>query len=166
MITRQGARGTCDVVNQFLAEGHRSWIAALVNSRLSVQDEGTVDDMTGQLEAYGPQDLARLEGLLQLLEARLLAPSHALKLIGGYSDQPNGCNGITTLAFGRLAERNFAPNGWIARIYLTPSPRVSFPLSMLNIGARDLVETNDKLFSPLDVDVFLRDPGVFLNQKY
>lgn len=149
-----------------LAEGDRSRIAALINSRLRVQDEGTVDDMVGQVEVYGPQDLARLEGLLDVLEARLLAPDHALKLIGGYTDQPKGCNGITTLGFGRLVERNFAPKGWVARIYLTPSPRVAFPLNALNIDARDRVETNDKLFAPLDIDAFLRDPDAFLAHEY
>jgi hypothetical protein len=150
------------VIEAELAEGDRSRIAALINSRLRVQDEGTVDDLIGQVEAYGPQDLGRLEGLLEVLEARLLAPEHALKLIGGYTDQPKGCNGITTLGFGRLVDRNFAPKGWVARIYLTPTPRVSFPLSMLDPGARDRVETNDHLFSPRDVDAFLRDPGAFL----
>jgi hypothetical protein len=148
-----------------LVEGDRSRIAALINSRLRVQDEGTVDDLIGQVDAYGPQDLARLEGLLEVLEARLLAPEHALKLIGGYTDQPKGCNGITTLGFGRLVERNFAPKGWVARIYLTPSPRVSFPLHMLNVAARDRVETNDKLFAPLDVDAFLSNPGAVLAQE-
>jgi hypothetical protein len=150
------------VAKALLAEGDGSRIVALINSRLRVQDEGTVDDMIGQVEAYGPQDLARLEGLLELIEARLLAPDHALKLIGGYGDQPKGCNGITTLGFGRLVERNFAPNGWVARIYLTDSPRVSFPLRMLNAAGRDQVEANNNLFSPLDVDAFLRNPGAFL----
>jgi hypothetical protein len=150
------------VADAVLAEGDRSRIAALINSRLRVQDEGTVDDMIGQVEAYGAEDLARLEALLEVLEVRLLEPDHALKLIGGYTDQPKGCNGITTLGFGRLVERNFAPKGWVARVYLTPSPRVSFPLNALNVGARDRVETNDKLFAPLDVDAFLCDPDAFL----
>ena len=119
--------------------------------------------MIGQVEAYGPQDLARLEGLLDFLETRLLAPQHALKLIGGYTDQPRGCNGVTTLGFGRLVERNFAPKGWVARIYLTPSPRVSFPLDMLKSGAHEHVEANDKLFAPLDVDAFLNNPDAFVH---
>ena len=150
------------IAEAMVSEGDRSRIAVLIDSRLRVQDEGTVDDMIGQFEAYNKEELARLAGLLAVLEARLLAPDHALKLIGGYTDQPRGCNGVTTLGFGRLVERNFAPRGWVARIYLTPSPRVSFPLNMLNAGARDRVETNDTLFSPLDVDAFLRDPSAFL----
>ncbi len=165
-VGEPGRMPLASVIEADVAEGDRSQIAALINSRLRVQDEGTVDDMVGQVEAYGPQDLARLEGLLQVLEARLLAPDHALKLIGGYTEQPKGCNGVTTLGFGRLVERNFAPKGWVARIYLTPSPRVSFPLNALNVGARDRVETNDKLFAPLDVDAFLRDPDAFLAHEY
>jgi hypothetical protein len=155
-----------DVANELIAEGNGSRIAALINGRLRVQDEGTIDDMIGQIEAYDPQDLARLEGLLNLLEASLLTPEHALKLIGGYTGQPKGCNTVTTLGFGQLIERNFAPNGWIARIYLSGSPRVSFPLSMLNATARDQVETNDKLFAPLVVDAFLSNPGAFLHPDY
>lgn len=151
--------GAADAV---VAGGDRSRIAMLINSRLRVQDEGTVDDLIAQVDAYGPEELARLEALLDVLDARLLDPACALKLVGGYTDQPRGCNGITTLGFGRLVERNFAPKGWVARIYLTPSPRVSFPLNLLNDGARNLVERNDKLFAPLDVDTFLSDPGAFL----
>lgn len=143
-------------------ESDQSRIATMINGRLRVQDEGTVDDLIGQIEAYGLQDLARLEGLFDLLEARILAPDHTLKLIRGYTDQLKGCNGVTTLGFGHLIERNFAPNGWVARIYLTDSPRVSFPLAMLNPAACDQVETNDKLFAPRDVDAFLSDPAAFL----
>lgn len=148
------------------SEDAPSRIFALINNRLKVQDEGTVDDMIGQVEAYGPQELARLEGLLEVVETRLLAPEHALKLIGGYTRQPKDCNGITTLGFGRLVERNFAPNGWVARIYMTAAPRVSFPLNMLKPDARDLVEANEKLFAPLAIDSFLRDPGAFIQRDY
>lgn len=147
------------VAKELVTECHGYRIASLINGRLRVQDEGTVDDMIGQVEAYDPQDMARLEGLLNLLEASLLKPEHALKLIGGYTGQPKDCNAVTTLGFGRLIERNFAPKGWVARIYLSDSPRVSFPLSMLNVTARDQVETNDELFTPLDIDAFLSDPG-------
>jgi hypothetical protein len=163
-LEKQLVRMPRPVASQAAASvGDWTRIAALVNGRLRVQDEGTVDDMHAQIEAYGPQDLARLEGLLDILDARMLAPDHALKLIGGYANQLKGCNGITTLSFGRLAGRNVAPNGWVARIYLTTSPRVSFPLEMLKADAREHVETNDHLFAPRDVDAFLRDPGAFLN---
>jgi hypothetical protein len=88
-----------------------------------------------------------------------------LKVIRGYTDQPQGCNGLTTLGFGRIVERNFAPNGWVARIYLTDAPRVSFPLSLLNSKHRDRAEVYDKLFEPLDVDAFLRDPDGLLQAE-
>lgn len=145
-----------------LADGDCSRIAALINARLRIQDEGTVDDLIAQVEAYMPQDRARLERLLDVLEARLLAPDHGLKLIRGYTGQPKGCNGITTMGFGRLAGRHFAPKGWIARVYLAHSLRVSFPLHLLNVCARGRVATNNELFAPLDIDAFLRDPDNFL----
>lgn len=71
-------RGWSGVADGLLAEGDRSRIAALINSRLRVQDEGTVDDMIVQAESYGVQDLARLEGLLEVIETRLLEPNSRL----------------------------------------------------------------------------------------
>ena len=147
------------------ANAGRSRIPELINGRLVVQDEGTEDDMLQQVGSYGPDELSRLEGLLELLEARVLAPDHKLKISGGYRYQPKGCDGITTLGFGRLVEQNFAPHGWVARIYLTDTPRVSFPLSMLNSKHRDRAEVYDKLFEPLDVDAFLRDPHGLLQAE-
>lgn len=147
-------------------EGDLSRIATLINSRLRVQDEGTVDDMLAQVDAYMPQELARLRRALAFLETRLLSPDDALKLIGGYTDQPKGCNGVTTLGFGRLVGRNFARRGWVARIYLTATPRLSLSLSMINSAAHGRVETNDKLFAPIDLDAFLGDPAAFVNSDY
>ena len=143
----------------------RSRVAELINGRLRIHDEGTVEDMLAQVEAYGPQEVKRLAALLELLEARILDDEHVLKVIRGYTDQPQGCNGLTTLGFGRIVERNFAPNGWVARIYLTDAPRVSFPLSLLNSKHRDRAEVYDKLFEPLDVDAFLRDPDGLLQAE-
>lgn len=144
----------------------RSRIAEMINGRSRVQDEGTVEDMLAQVEeTYAAQELALLSGLLELLEARVLADDHDLKVIKGYTGQPQSCNGITTLGFGNLVNRNFAPNGWVARIYLTDTPRVSFPLYMLNPAQRDRVEVKDGLFAPLDLEAFLRNPDNFLQAE-
>ena len=137
-------------------------IGMLIDNRLSVQEIGTVDDMLAQIESYAPQELTRFERLLSFIDDFLLKPDHSLKLIGGYTDQPKGCNGVTTLGFGRLVNRNFASNGWIARVYLTDPVRVSFPRDLLKPGAYELVEQNDKFFSPLDVDEFLNSPETFI----
>jgi hypothetical protein len=86
-------------------------------------------------------------------------------MIGSYCGRPQSCNGITSLGFGNLVNRNFAPNGWVARIYLTDTPRVSFPLNMLNPAQRDRVEVKDGLFAPLDIEVLLRDPDSFFRLR-
>jgi len=138
-------------------------IAPLINRRLRVQDEGTQDDMLGQIEAYSPQNLALLERMLSFVEARLLAPEHALKLIGGYTSQVKGCSQVTTLGFGNLVNQNFAPNGWVARIYMADdAPRIAFPARFLNQNARDRVEKARGSFSPTDLGAFFRWPSDFI----
>jgi len=140
-----------------------SRIARVINARLRVEDEGTVDDLLAQIDAYAPRDLVSLERLLTFIEERLLAANHALKLVGGYTRQPKGCDNVTTLGFGYLVNRNFAPKGWVARVYLTDSPRVAFPMDILNPNAQYRIEETDNLFSPLDLEDFLNDPETFIN---
>jgi hypothetical protein len=147
------------------ANAGRLRIPELINSRLVVQDEGTEDDMLQQVGSYGADELFRLKGLLEFLEARVLAPDHVLKISGGYRYQPKGCDGVTTLGFGRLAGQRFARQSWVARIYLTDTPRVAFPLKMLNPAQRDRVEVKDGLFAPLDLEAFLRDPDSFVQAE-
>lgn len=142
--------------------GDMSRIVSLINARLRVQDIGTVDDVMAQMEAYGLPDRRRLAKLLEVLEAQVLAADDALKLIGGYGAQPRGCSGVTTLGFGRLVGQNFAPNSWVARVYMATSPRVAFPLGILNPSALDAVERNETLFSPTDVDTFLQYPRHYI----
>jgi len=137
-------------------------IGALINSRLRMQDEGTQDDMLGQIEAYQPQDLAKLLRMLEFVEAKLMEPEHALKLVSGYNNQISGCNSITTLGFGRLINRKFTPNGWVARIFLANTPRIAFPKRFLNVGAADKVEHAERSFAPLDVDAFFEQPSDFI----
>jgi len=137
-------------------------IGAFINSHLRVQDEGTQDDLLGQIEAYSPQDLAKMLRMLDFLEARLLQPGHGLKLVGMYGSQIAGCNGVTTLGFGNLVNRNFSPNGWIARIFLTDTPRIAFPKRILEEAARNNVEHAANSFAPLDLDAFFQSPSDFI----
>lgn len=139
-----------------------STIGLLVNSRLRVQDQGTVDDMLAQIEAYAPNELVILERLLTLIDSRLLDADHAMKLVRGYTEQPVKCDGVTTLGFGRIVNSNFAPKGWVARVYLTDKVRVSFPLDIKKPNLSGRIEENRTLFSPIDIDEFLDDPESFL----
>ena len=137
-------------------------VAALINGRLREHEEGTADDMVAQIESYGPDDLRQLKRVLDYLDKRLQGTDEA-KLVGKYTDQPKDCNGVTTLGFGRLKGRNFAPEGWVARIYMTRPLRVGFPLAKLNPKAIERVACSEHVFSPLDLDAFLNDPDDFLN---
>ena len=146
--------------------GNLGMIADIINARLRDQDEGTLDDFAGQLEAYGPREMDLLWKLLEFVDMRILAPEHELKLAGQYSDQVKGCNGVTTLGFGKLAVKSFSPNGWVARIYLTNPPRLAFPLKFLNPVARDLVVTAQDSFAPVDVDAFLAAPTDYILEEF
>lgn len=102
------------------SESNRDRIGALINSRLRVQVEGTLDDMLGQIE---------------------------------------GCDGVTTLGFGALANRNVVPKGWVARNFLTESPRIALPKRFLNPAAVHEVEQAMESFSPPDLDAFFKNPS-------
>ena len=146
--------------------GNLGMIAGIINARLRDQDEGTLDDFAGQLEAYGPREMDLLWKLLEFADTQILAPEHELKLVGNYANQVEGCNGVTTLGFGKLAVKSFSPNGWVARIYLTNPPRLALPLKFLNPLARDLVMTAQNSFAPVDVDAFLKAPTDYILEEF
>ncbi len=138
-------------------------VAALINGRLREHEEGTADDMVAQIESYGPDDLRRLRRVLDYLGTRLRGTDEA-KQAGNYTNQPEVCNGVSTLGFGQLKGRNFAPEGWVARIYMTRPLRVGFPLAKLKPNAKDRVVCSSHVFSPRDLDDFLTRPDAYLEQ--
>jgi hypothetical protein len=146
-------------------------IAEHIYQHLRLQDEGTQDDMRGQMEAYTPENIRLLERMLELVSNNLLNPEHKLKLIRGYRDQLPGCNEVTTLGFGILATKprpkknapDFKPNTWVARIYLTDKgPRIALPLRFLPESKDDSVKKTKDSFSPCDVEAFLGTPSDFI----
>lgn len=141
-------------------------IADIINARLRSQDEGTLDDLAGQLEAYSPEEMDLLEKLLQFVDTQIMAPSDEFKLVGQYTDQVQGCNGVTTLGLGQLGAQNFKKNGWVARIYLTNPPRLGLPLSLLNPAAKELVVTANGSFSPHDVTALLKVPAEYILKEF
>ena len=138
-------------------------ICARLNSRLRDQEEGTAGNLAVHIEAYGPEARVRLDRLLTFIEERLLTPDHDAKLVGRYSDQPPGCNNVTTLVYGRLVRMKFSRNSWIARVYFTAKgPCVAFPRVMCAPRAGVPVEVHRNILVPHDIDAFLEDPGSVL----
>jgi hypothetical protein len=137
-------------------------IARVIDAHLRLQDEGTVDDLLAQMDAYGEEARDQLARMLEVVRRHILRSEHALQLKGGYTDQVRGCNGVTTLGFGKLAAQRFAPNGWVARIYLCDdAPRIAFPRRVLNDAKMLSVDVAMDSFSPTDNEEFLREPWAF-----
>lgn len=144
---------------------NRGMIEDIINSRLHVQDQGTLDDMLGQFEAYSSEEMTLLGKMLEFVETRLLVPEHVLKLGGGYNNQIKGCDNVTNLGFGKLATKKFSPNSWIARIFLTNPPRLALPLSVLNPAAKELVMTAKDSFSPYDITALFKNPADYISEE-
>jgi hypothetical protein len=134
----------------------------LLGRRFKAYDEGTLDDLVAQLDAYSDDDIKYLKRILTLLEERYLEPTHSSKLVGGYTDQIKGCDGIPALAYGYLRNRNFAPKGWVARVFLAGKPRLALPMEKLNSQANADVEFGKDSFSPNDLEDLLRRPSKYL----
>lgn len=139
-------------------------IIDLLSRRFKDYDEGTLDDLMAQLEAYSDADIKSLKRILTFLEERYLEAAHSSKLVGGYTNQIDGCDGIPALAYGYLRNRNFAPNGWAARVFLADTPRLALPMERLNSQAQANVEFGKNSFSPNDIDDLLRHPSKYLRR--
>lgn len=146
-----------------LSEGSMHRIQAHMDRWLfAAEDVAALEDAREQISAYDVKTLAQIERLLEFLEEGVLGEAHSLRIIGGFANQPPGCNNVTTLGYGRVARRNFAPHGWVARIYLADAPRIGFPRGKLLPKAVDHVDVTDTVFSPRDLNAFVANPSDFL----
>lgn len=146
--------------------GQLARLASLITPRLRGWDEGTIDDLMVQCESCDPQYLQLLIDIVEFLEASVLNADHELKIIGRYSAQTPGCSNVTTLGFGVPANRNFKPDAWVARVYLSDVPRVAFPARLRNpVGAGKADEVKG-IFSPQDPRLLLEAPGDFIAPAY
>ena len=137
-------------------------ITELMSMRFKDYDEGTLDDLHAQLHAYGPEQLQVLQDILVFLEERYLDPTASAKLVGGYTNQIKGCDGVTALAYGRLVNRNFAPRGWSARVFLADQPRLALPTTRLRSEVAEEVDLVKGSFAPKDLYDFFRNPSKYL----
>lgn len=138
-------------------------IRQLISRRLCAQN-----DFPEQLEAYQTQELTVLLRMLEFVEIRLLTPEHSLKSIGGYTGQIAGCDGVNTLAFGVPANKDFKKKSWVARIFLTKTPRIAFPKRIFNPVAAGRVQQspNGHSFSPLELEPLCKNPSHYISADY
>lgn len=138
-------------------------IRQLISRRLCTQN-----DFPKQIEAYQTQELTVLLRMLEFVETRLLTSEHSLKFIGGYTDQIAGCDGVNTLAFGVLANKDFKNNSWVARIFLTKTPHIAFPKRIFNPAAAGRVQQspNGHSFSPLEFEPLCNNPSHYICADY
>lgn len=139
-------------------------VGYLINGRLVQSTAVSTDDLSAQLDAYTDDQRLSVKKLLTHLETHL-EPEHRAKLIGGYSGQPKGCSGRTTLTYAIPGPSGRMGAGtWKARVYFGDQPRVGFPLARLKSTARgkvDIAESADT-FSPQSTDDFIEHPNDYL----
>jgi hypothetical protein len=152
-----------DVSQRSTGDSASAGIPDLINRRFRDQDEGTLDDLMAQLQSYDEADRSLLRRTLEFVETRIAGPDHSSKLVGGYTGQIKGCDGVTALAYGRLLRSgSFAKESWVARIFLAKSPRLALPLRLLRPGAASLAEATKDSFAPLDLEDLFRAPDRYL----
>ncbi|PFG53745.1 hypothetical protein ATG98_2897 [Marinobacter sp. LV10R520-4] len=138
-------------------------IKGLIDRRFVEHEQGALDDMMAQIESYDSVRQNTLLDILKSIETQILFVGHGSKLVRGYSSQLEGLNGITLLGYGFIdGNGRMLPGKWVARVFFAEEPRIVFPITKLCVGARDLVESNERTFSPLNIAEFLDDPKKFL----
>jgi hypothetical protein len=138
-------------------------IKDLIDRRFVEHEQGAFDDMMAQIESYDSVRQNTLLDILKFIETQILSEGHGSKLVRGYNDQLRGLNGITLLGYGFIDGNGRMLRGkWVARVFFAEEPRLVFPITKLCVGARDLVESNERAFSPLNIAEFLAHPKKFL----
>jgi hypothetical protein len=138
-------------------------IKDLIDRRFVGHKQGALDDMMAQIESYDSVRQNTLLNILKFIEMQILSEGHGSKLVKGYGEQLQGLNGITLLGYGLIdGNGRMLPGKWVARVFFAAEPRLVFPITKLCVGARDLVESNERTFSPLNIAEFLDDPKKFL----
>jgi hypothetical protein len=160
--------GSSSKRNQLLASSEqanvREGVEQIINQRLIQSTAITTDDLLAQWDAYSEDQRFSIEKLLGFIETQL-SIEHRAKLVGGYSGQPAGCNGVTTLTYAVPGSSEKMKQGsWQARVYFGTQPRVGFPLARLKSTAYDKVDVSQQAstFSPKMTDEFIRNPDEYL----
>lgn len=141
-------------------------ILALINKRFKDQEnQGALDDLLAELESYDLAERNNFRKLLLFVEDELLSPDHCSAVVGRYSGQPAGCNGVTVLNYAIFSEksRRMKRNSWVARITVGSEIRIVMPTRWLKkskLGDVDIGSTAS--FSPRSTSAFLQDPFSYI----
>lgn len=90
------------------------------------------------------------------------------KIVGRYTGQPKGCNGIPVIVFAKFDLNGRAiQDSWICRIPLKCSASscitVILPSNRLSKESPSVIFGNDGNFCPSDIDNFLKNPGAYVS---
>ena len=124
------------------------------------------EDYVSHLDSMEPERRSLFRRLLGFVHENLLETDHVAKIVNKYTGQPDGCNGVPMLVFGKLSGGNMAANSWVARITLGGPLRIVLPRDWLAEGAQppsvSLAGEGDGTFSPNDNEDFLSNPSRYL----
>jgi len=132
------------------------------------RDLGTVEGYAEYLDAMTPQCQERFRQLLRWARSRRVEGRVSEAVIGGYTKQPVGYNGIQVLLFAELGPSGRAlPRKWVCRIPLKCSNdgpmTIILPERSRKPGVREdlIVRGLDPNFRPSNLDDFLARPNYY-----
>lgn len=119
------------------------------------------------------EDQDRLSRIVRYAESIDILRDMPQKIIGGYTKQPAGYNGIPMIVYGRFAKSGkIAHNAWFLRIPQPTRKAIGLTIFVPQCFAADQLNLskvgthgagNQALFYPLDVDDFLLHPEEYIN---
>lgn len=93
-----------------------------------------------------------------------------IRLIGGYTDQPEGCNGVPVLNVAKFNGSRAVNNSWRIRIPFISGANqeliVVLPIPYLKPGIEDIIKGNKNNFKPTDLRAFLENPKNYLTEDF
>ena len=131
------------------------------------------EDTSLWFEELKPEDQDMFSRILSYAESIDILREMPQKVIGGYTKQPMGYNGIPMIVYGRFSKLGkVAPNAWFLRI-----PQPTSKASGLTLFIPQCFEagklnhakvvrhgtSNQSFFNPLDIDHFLRQSQEYVD---
>ena len=119
------------------------------------------------------QDKNRFAKIIRYAESIGMLRDLPQKVIGGYTNQPSGYNGIPMIVYGKFTKAGrVAPNGWFLRIPQPTSKNTSLTLFIPQCFSASKVDTtwvskhgsgSQEFFYPISTDHFLDFPEAYVD---
>lgn len=120
------------------------------------------------MESIADQDKARVLKVLDWVQGLAATRRAKIKIVRGYTNQPQGYNAVATLLVAPEDRTGRArPNEWVMRLPLRSDEvyplTVTLPLRTraTTVGDHEICQGRDTNFRPLDLDAFLANPAHF-----